>query len=482
METQAAERPAAKTEVEHMKCFVAGEWIDSTNRIEVHNPYNNQLVGTVPVLSARQVEQAIDAMAAYKPKVTAHQRSEILYKAAQGVKARKQEIAMGITLESGMSLKNSTVEVDRTVGLLLTASEEAKRIMGEQIPSDTDSAGRDRMILAMRFPVGVVTAIVPFNRPLNQVTVKIAPSFAAGNKTIIKPSSYVPLSSFRLLKILLESGMPPEMISVVTGKSSELGEVLVANRKVDMVTFTGSTETGRRLTQMAGIKRVTIEAGGNDPLILCEDADIDKAVGVAVAGAYGNAGQACRGIKRIIAVESVADAFAKKFTEKSKALKCGNPFDPETDIGTLIDEEAATEIERAVIEAEKQGAKVLCGHQRKGALYPPTVLDFVPRDAGMVVEECFGPTAPIIRVKNLQEAVEVSNSTEYGLQSGVMTSNIESIRYCVNNLKVGAVNINEGPQFDMPNIPFGGVKQSGIGREGIRYAVQEMTYLKTVVM
>jgi acyl-CoA reductase-like NAD-dependent aldehyde dehydrogenase len=276
--------------------------------------------------------------------------------------------------------------------------------------------------------------------------------------------------------------MPPEMISIVTGKSSELGETLVANRKVDMVTFTGSTAVGRKLTQMAGIKRVTIEAGGNDPLILCEDADLDKAVTIALAGAYGNAGQACRGIKRIIAVESVADAFAAKFTDKSKALKCGDPFDPETDIGTLIDERAAMEVERAVNDAVKNGAKVLCGHQRSGALYPPTVVDHVKPDMDMVVEECFGPTAPIIRCKNVQEAVEISNSTQYGLQSGVMTSNIETIRYCVNNLKVGAVNINEGPQFDMPNIPFGGVKQSGIGREGIRYAIQEMTYLKTVVI
>jgi putative phosphonoacetaldehyde dehydrogenase len=472
----------ARQEVRHVKCFAAGEWIDSSDRIEVHNPYTGELVGTVPRLSAKQVAQAVDAMAAYKPKISAHQRAEILYKAAQGVKARKDEIALGITSESGMSLKNSRVEVDRTVGLLLTASEEAKRIMGEQIPSDTDSAARNKIILAMRFPVGLVTAIVPFNRPLNQVTVKIAPSFAAGNKTIIKPSQYVPLSSFRLLDILLEAGMPPEMISLVTGDSSELGEVLVANTKVDMVTFTGSTEVGRRLAQMAGIKRVTIEAGGNDPLILCEDANIDKAVEIAVAGAYGNAGQACRGIKRILAVESVADSFAEKFAQKSKALKCGDPFDPETDIGTLINEKAAVTVEQAVDDAIKNGAKVLCGHQRKGALYLPTVVDRVERDSNMVVEECFGPTAPIIRCRNLEEAVEISNSTQYGLQSGVMTNNLESIRYCINNLKVGAVNINEGPQFDMPNIPFGGVKQSGVGREGIRYAMQEMTYVKTVVM
>lgn len=471
-----------KPKVEHMKCFVAGEWVDSANRTEIRNPYTNELVGTVPKLSAKQVAQAVDALATYKPKITAYQRSEVLYKAAQGVKARKEDLALGITSESGMSLKNSRVEVDRTVGLLLTASEEAKRIIGEQIPSDTDSAGRNRIILAMRFPVGVVAAIVPFNRPLNQVTVKIAPSFAAGNRTIIKPSQGVPLSALRLLKILLESGMPPEMISVVTGSSDEIGETLVANTKVDMVTFTGSTAVGRRLMQMAGIKRVTIEAGGNDPLILCEDANIDRAVEIAVAGAYSNAGQACRGIKRIIAHESIADTFAQKFTEKSKALKCGNPFDPETDIGTLINEQAAMNVEQAVNEAVKDGAKILCGHQRKGALYVPTVIDHVKHDSNMVVEECFGPTAPIIRCKSLEAAVEIANSTEYGLQSGVMTNNFETIRYCINNLNVGAIFVNEGPQFDMPTIPFGGVKQSGVGREGIRYAIQEMTYVKTVMM
>lgn len=469
-------------QVEHMQCFVGGKWLDSDKRLEVRNPYTKQLVGTVPLLSAKQVGEAVDALAGYEPKLSAHQRSEILYKTAQGVKAKKSEIAMGITLESGMSLKNSSVEVDRTVGLLLTASEEAKRIMGEQIPSDTDSAGRDKMILAMRFPVGVVTAIVPFNRPLNQVTVKIAPSFAAGNKTIIKPSAYVPLSSFRLLKIFLESGMPPEMISVVTGNSSEIGETLVANHKVDMVTFTGSTEVGQRLARMAGIKRVTIEAGGNDPLIVCDDGDVDKAVEIAVAGAYGNAGQACRGIKRIMVLPKVADAFVEKFTEKSKALKCGDPFDPTTDVGTVIDEKAAIGIEKAVNAAVAEGAKVLCGHKRNGALYPPTVLDHVKPTSDMVVNECFGPTAPVIRCQTLQEAVAIANSTEYGLQSGVVTKNLDSIRYCIKHLKVGAVNINEGPQFDMPNIPFGGVKQSGVGREGIRYAMQEMTYIKTVVM
>jgi acyl-CoA reductase-like NAD-dependent aldehyde dehydrogenase len=281
----------AKPEVEHVKCFAAGEWIDSTDRIEVYNPFTNQLVGTVPKLSARQVEQAVDALAAYKPKLirTSTRRGSLQGGAgregAQGRDRHGHHAGIGdVAQEQPRRSRPHVRPVADGVG-------GRKRIMGEQIPSDTDSAGRNKMILAMRFPVGVVTAIVAFNRPLNQVTVKIAPSFAAGNKTIVKPSSHVPLSSFRLLKILLESGMPPEMISIVTGSSSEISAALVTNKNVDMVTFTGSTEVGRRLTQIAGIKRVTIEAGGNDPLILCEDANLDKAVEIAVAGAYGNAGR-----------------------------------------------------------------------------------------------------------------------------------------------------------------------------------------------
>ena len=471
-----------KPEAEHMQCFVAGEWVDSSERLEVHNPYTGDLVGSVPILGPDQVERAVDALAGYEPNLSAHARGDILHTAAHAIKAQKEDIALGITMESGMSLKNSRGEVDRTVGLLLTAFEEAKRITGEQLPSDTDSAGRDRIILGMRYPVGVVTAIVPFNRPLNQVTVKVAPSFGAGNKTIIKPTEKAPLSAFRLLRILLDSGVPPEMISVVTGRPREIGEVLVGSHNVDMVTFTGSTGTGRRLAQMAGIKKLTIEAGGNDPLIVCDDGDVDKAVSLAVAGAFGNAGQSCRGIKRVLAMESVADELAQKLAEKSKALKCGNPFDPQTDIGTLIDEEAAIRVESAVDAAVKDGAEVLCGHKREGALYPPTVLDRVDPRSDMVVNECFGPTCPIIRCKDLEQAVEIANSTEYGLQSGILTKNLDNIRYAINKLKVGAVNVNEGPQFDMPNIPFGGVKQSGIGREGIKYAMQEMTYVKTVVI
>ena len=215
---------------------------------------------------------------------------------------------------------------------------------------------------------------------------------------------------------------------------------------------------------------------------MCDDGDVDKAVSLAVAGAFGNAGQSCRGIKRVLAMESVADELAQKLAEKSKALKCGNPFDPQTDIGTLIDEEAAIRVESSVEAAVKDGAEVLCGHEREGALYPPTVLDRVDPQSDMVVNECFGPTCPIIRCKDLEQAVEIANSTEYGLQSGILTKNLDNIRYAINKLKVGAVNVNEGPQFDMPNIPFGGVKQSGIGREGIKYAMQEMTYVKTVVI
>jgi len=466
----------------NLKNLVAGEWVDSERKIEVRNPYTNEIVGTVPCLSLRDVKRAIDALHSYEPTVTAHQRSEILAATANEVNSRKDELSYGISAESGMALKDSAKEVERGVGLLRVAAEEAKRIYGEQLPSDVDSAGRNKIILGMRFPVGVVSAIVPFNRPMNQVVVKVAPAIAAGNRVIVKPTERTPMSAIRFIQILIKNGLPPKMISVVTGKASEIGNELVSSQKIDMVTFTGSTEVGRKLTNMAGIKKLTMELGGNDPLIILEDADLDLAVKLTTAGAYSNAGQACRGIKRILVVDSVAEAFAKKLRAATEKIKCGDPFDKDTDIGTLIDERAAGEVEEAVNQAVKDGAQVLCGHQRKGALYPPTVVDWVKSTSKMVVDETFGPVAPIIRVKDVKEAVAIANSTEFGLQSGVVTTNLEHIRYCINHLKVGAVNINEGPHFDMPNIPFGGVKQSGIGREGIRYAIQEMTYIKTVVM
>ena len=465
-----------------LKNLIEGVWVDSNNKIEVTNPYTNEIIGTVPQMGIEQVKTAIDALYNYQPTLTAYQRSEILKGTATEVKLKIDELAYGISLESGMSIKDSMKEVGRSINLLNVAAEEAKRIIGEQLPSDIDLSGTDKIIMAMRFPVGLISAIVPFNRPLNQVVVKVAPGFAAGNKIIIKPTERTPLSAIRFVQIMLNNGLPSKMISIVTGKSSEIGNELVSNQKIDMVTFTGSTEVGRKLSNIAGIKKLTMELGGNDPLIVLEDGDLDKAVKLASIGAYSNAGQACRGIKRIIVIESIADVFAKKLKDETEKITCGDPFDPKTTIGTIIDENAAIEVENAVKKAIADGAKVLCGNKREGALFTPTVVDHVKHDSAMVLNETFGPIAPIIRVKNLEEACRIANQTEFGLQSGIVTNNLENIRYCIKNLKMGAVNINEGPHHDMPNIPFGGVKQSGIGREGIRYAIQEMTYIKCVVM
>ena len=465
-----------------LKNLIEGEWVDSKNKIEVTNPYTNEIIGTVPQMGIEQVKTAIDALYNYQPTLTAYQRSEILKGTATEIKLKIDELAYGISLESGMSIKDSMKEVGRSINLLNVAAEEAKRIIGEQLPSDIDLSGTDKIIMAMRFPVGLISAIVPFNRPLNQVVVKVAPGFAAGNKIIIKPTERTPLSAIRFVQIMLNNGLPSKMISIVTGKSSEIGNELVSNQKIDMVTFTGSTEVGRKLSNIAGIKKLTMELGGNDPLIVLEDGDLDKAVKLASIGAYSNAGQACRGIKRIIVIESIADVFAKKLKDETEKITCGDPFDPKTTIGTIIDENAAIEVENAVKKAIADGAKVLCGNKREGALFTPTVVDHVKHDSAMVLNETFGPIAPIIRVKNLEEACRIANQTEFGLQSGIVTNNLENIRYCIKNLKMGAVNINEGPHHDMPNIPFGGVKQSGVGREGIRYAIQEMTYIKCVVM
>ncbi len=464
-----------------MKNFIAGEWVDSKERIEVTNPYTNEVVGSVPKMSLAQVQKAIDALYAYEPTLTAYERSEILRATAAEITKRKDELSYGISLESGMSLADSSKEVSRGVGLILTAAEEAKRIMGEQLPSDVDASGADKIILALRHPVGVVSAIVPFNRPMNQVVVKVAPAFAAGNRVIIKPTERTPMSAIRFVQILLNNGMPPEMISVVTGKSSEIGNELVSSKKIDMVTFTGSTEVGRKLTNMAGIKKLTMELGGNDPLIVMEDADLDRAADLAVAGATKNSGQRCTAVKRILVVDKIADAFVERVLAKARKLKAGNPLDPETDVGTVIHERAATLFQNRVSEAvANHGARLLHGNDRKGALFPPTVVDHVDPACELVREETFGPAIPIIRVRDIDHAIKVSNGTAYGLSSGVCTDRLDYITRFVDELQVGTVNIWEVPGYRIEMSPFGGIKDSGLGyKEGVLEAMKSFTNVKT---
>ncbi|MEE2599571.1 MAG: aldehyde dehydrogenase family protein, partial [SAR324 cluster bacterium] len=330
---------------------------------------------------------------------------------------------------------------------------------------------------------GVISAITPFNHPLNMVAHKIAPSIATNNRMVCKPTEKTPLTALLLADVLVEAGMPPEMFQVVTGLPEDVGDAMITHPHIDLVTFTGSVAVGKYIAEKAGYRRTVLELGGNAPLIIMEDADLERASSLAVAGATKNSGQRCTAVKRILVEESVADALVEKIVQKASILKCGDPSDPKSDIGTVIDEASAILFERRVNEAVSLGAKKLYGKQRDGALFPPTVVDHVPWDCELVMEETFGPAIPIIRVKDIEEAIRVANGTNFGLSSGVCTNRLDDITRFINELNHGTVNIWEVPGYRIEMSPFGGIKDSGLGyKEGVIEAMKSFTNLKTFSM
>ena len=404
----------------------------------------------------------------------------MLARTADALERRKEEFALLITSESGNCIKDSRKEVARSLANLRLAAAEAIQLHGEAL--SVAVGGSRKMAMTVHEPVGVVCAITPFNRPLNQVVVKVAPALAANNAVIVKPSEKTPLSAIAFAELLIESGCPENMIGVVVGIPTEIGPVLTGSPSVDMITFTGGVETGERLAKQVGIKKLVLELGGNDPLIVLADADLDATAKLAAEGSVATAGQSCRGIKRLIVEESIADAFIERLVKEVKSRRYGDPFDAATDIGTLIDEDAARRVEARCERALKDGATLVHGGERRGALFQPTVLDRVPSTTELVVSETFGPIAPVIRVRDDLDAIAVANSTRYGLQAGVATRCFERFMNIATQLRVGGVALMEGPNFNSPQIPFGGVKYSGLGREGIRYAMREMSNTKTVLL
>ena len=371
------------------------------------------------------------------------------------------------------------VELDRSIETLKLAAEEAKRIYGESVPLDAGLNGKGFFAFTQRLPLGVVAAITPFNYPLNLTIHKIAPAIACKNTVIVKPPTEAPLTVMKFCELLNEE-FPDGVVNVITGYGSEIGDYLVCSPEIDKISFTGSVTTGLMISQKAGMKKVTLELGGNDPLVVLKDADIEKAVKGVINGAFLNAGQVCMGVKRIIVEEEIADEFAKKLVGETEKLVMGNPLDKTTTLGTLISEKAAMQVEQTVDMAVKEGAKILTGGKREGAFYEATVIDNVKPDMDLVVNETFGPVAPIIRVKSLDEAIEVANDTEYGLQAGVFTSDYSAAMRCANEIEAGTVFINKQSTFRTDNMPFGGFKNSGVGKEGIKYAVEEMTKTKLI--
>jgi len=475
-----ATKPVAAVRHEAMR--IAGKRVETDQRIEVINPYNGAVVGTVPAARPEHVREAFAKAKAFKPKLTRYERQQILLRTADLLAARKEEFAKIITAESGLCWKDSLYEAGRAYDVYSFAGQLTIKDDGETYACDISPQGKQRKIFTTRYPLGgVISAITPFNHPLNMVSHKIAPAIATNNRVVLKPTELTPLTALALADVLYEAGLPPEMLSVVTGNPSTMGDAMITDPDCDLITFTGSVKVGKYIADKAGYRRIVLELGGNDPLIVMEDADLDKAAELAVTGATKNSGQRCTAVKRILAVEKVADEFSKLVLEKAKKLKAGDPMDPATDVGTVIHAGAAKSFERRVIDAVSKGAVLLHGNDRQGALYPPTVVDKVPYDCELVHEETFGPVIPIIRCPDdIAQVIRISNSTAYGLSSGVCTNRLDYITRFINELDVGTVNIWEVPGYRIEMSPFGGIKDSGLGyKEGVVEAMKSFTNVKT---
>ena len=467
-----------------MKMLINGKFEEKEEIFNVVNPYNQKIVDSVPIGDRGDVKKAIDS-ALYAKKslkeMSARKISESLYGAYETLKKEEKSLAKLITQETGKPIKDSLGEMARSVETLKFASEESKRIYGETVPLDAGLGGKGFFAFTQKIPLGVVAAITPFNYPVNLAIHKIAPAIAAKNTTILKPSLQAPLAALRLAEIINEE-FPEGVINTVTGYGGEIGDELVVNEGIDKVSFTGSVATGLLISNRAGMKKITLELGGNDPLLVLKDANIDKAVNATVSGSYLYSGQVCMAVKRIILDDSIANDFIDLFVEKSEKLKIGDPMDPKTDIGPLIDENAAKNVEQSVIQSFKEGAKLLSGGNRNGNFFEPTILDNVGDDMAIVKNETFGPISPIIRVNGVREAIAVANNSDFGLQAGVFTENIRDALKCASEIEAGSVFINKQPTFRTDNMPFGGFKSSGIGKEGIKYAVKDMTRTKLIGM
>jgi aldehyde dehydrogenase (NAD+) len=460
---------------------IGGQHQFSDRVIRVDNPYTAETIGTVPKATIGDVRRAFDWAKAYRPKLSRHERSTILLKAADIVVSQSERISDLITLESGLCKRDSLYEAGRVRDVLIFGANAALQDDGQIYSCDITPHGRQRRVYTQRDPLlGVISAITPFNHPMNQVAHKVVPAIATNNRMVLKPSEKVPLSALLFADILYEAGLPPEMFQVITGDPTEIANELLTNENIDLVTFTGGVSIGKHIAKTVGYRRMVLELGGNDPIIVMDDADLEEAASLAVSGSYKNSGQRCTAIKRMLVHASVADEFVDKVVSKTRAWQYGNPTDANTEMGTVIDEQAAILFESRVKEAIAQGAQLLVGNQRQGAMYSPTVLDHVSPNMTLVREETFGPVSPIIRFTNLDDAINMVNGTAYGLSSSVCTNRLDVITKLVNELHVGSVNVREVPGYRLELTPFGGIKDSGLGyKEGVLEAMKSFTNVKT---
>ncbi|GIM45212.1 aldehyde dehydrogenase [Collibacillus ludicampi] len=466
------------------RLFINGEWIDAASYIPLLSPYNEQFIAEIPEASIEHVDQAIEA--AYRARTTmakmpAHQRANILERLSRLLETRADEAARMIAMEAAKPITTAKGEVARTIQTYKFAAEEAKRIHGETLPLDAAPGGENRMAYTVREPLGVIGAITPFNFPMNLVAHKVGPAIAAGNTVVLKPALQTPLSSFFLAELLQEAGLPAGALNIVTGRGSVVGERIVTDDRVKMITFTGSPAVGMGIRNKAGLKRVTLELGSNSAVIVDQGVQLDKLIPRCVTGAFSYQGQVCISLQRIYVHENVYEEFVSKFVEATQKLKIGDPLDPETEISALISPGDVKRTLSWIEEARQHGAEIATGGIAEGNIVYPTVILEADPTMKVSCQEVFAPIVLINKVRSVEEAIELVNDSRYGLQAGIYTDNVHTALEAAERLHVGGVMINDIPTFRVDHMPYGGVKESGLGREGVKYAVEEMTELKLVV-
>ncbi|HET7725970.1 MAG TPA: aldehyde dehydrogenase family protein [Candidatus Limnocylindrales bacterium] len=465
--------------------FLAGRWVESDDRLEVANPANpDQPAGATFNATAEQYEEAVQAaVRAFETtrSLPAYERGRILREISAGIRERREELGRLIALEAGKPIRDALVEVDRAVLTFRLGAEEAERMVGETIPLDLMPASKGRMGITRRFPIGPIAGISPFNFPLNLAAHKISPAIASGNPIVLKPPSKDPLTMLTVAEIIEQAGVPEGSVSILP-MTRELGDRMVEDERFKLLTFTGSPSVGWRMKERAGKKKVVLELGGNAGVIVDRSADLDWAVKRILVGAFTYAGQVCISVQRMVIHEDVWDAFLERFVAGAKQLKLGDPLDPTTDIGPMVDMNAATRTQRWVDEAVQLGGRVLTGGKADGTWFPPTVLTDVPFHAQVCSNEAFAPVAIAFPFREIDDAIRIVNDSSFGLQTGVFTNELDHAWRSFEGLEVGGVIVNDVPTYRIDHMPYGGVKDSGLGREGLRWAIEDMTEIRIMVL
>lgn len=466
-----------------MEMIVGGKRVKKEKTLKVYNPYNGEIVDEVPQGEFPDVDKAIslaDEGRKIMKELPIYKRSDILYNTGVLLEKNEKSLTEILVKEVGKTKKEAKGEVLRTAKLFKYASEEAKRVHGETLPFSSLEGSENKIGYYTLEPIGIVGAITPFNVPLSLAAHKVAPAIAAGNAVVIKPATQTPLNTIILGELLLEAGMPEKAISVLTGRGSIVGNALVKDPRIRFLSFTGSVETGENISRNAGMKKLGLELGSNSALIVADSANIDKAVKSTVSGGFSLAGQVCISVQRVFVHEKVYDEFVSKLIQKVEEINIGDPMDDRTTMGPVIDEQNAIRIVEWFKEAESKGAEILTGGSRNYTLVEPTILTNVPLESNLMKNELFGPGIAIRKIKNIEEAIILTNNSVYGLQAGIFTQNVNEAFKVAKSIEAGGIMINEGPRYRADFMPYGGYKKSGLGREGIRFAMEEMSEMKVV--